>query len=68
MKTIQWKVALIDGKLATMEEATGLPQAEIESHLTIIGILENLKQKHLDKLKTLYDKTVKTNNETETDL
>ena len=41
MKTIQWKVALIDGKLATMEEATGLPQAEIESHLTIIGILEN---------------------------
>jgi hypothetical protein len=42
-----------------MEQASGFPQDEIESHLTIIGMLENLKDKHQQKLKTLYNKTVK---------
>ena len=42
-----------------MENVTGLPQDEIESHLIIIGVLENLKQKHLEKMNTLFQKTVK---------
>jgi hypothetical protein len=104
MRTIQWKVAITDNeKIATMENAIGLPQDKVESHLliisllsemikngltwksngnlmearysfedidckiittkksfsVIIGLLENLKQKHLDKLNTLFEKTVK---------
>jgi hypothetical protein len=60
MKTIQWKIILTDdNRIASLENATNLPQEQVESHLTIIGILENLKQKHLDKLNTLFEKTVK---------
>jgi len=59
MKAIQWKVAISDDdKIASLETATGLPQNKVESHLLIIGILENLKQKHLDKLNTLFEKTI----------
>lgn len=61
MRKIEWKVMIAEGKIATLENAQGFPQEDIESHLTIIGLLENLKQKHLDKLKTLYEKTVKKN-------
>ena len=60
MRTIEWKIALTDkNQIATIENAVGFPQDQIESHLTIIGLLENLKQKHLDKMKTLFEKTVK---------
>lgn len=66
MRKINWKVVLNDNnKIMSLEEGTGFPPDEIESHLTIIGILENLKQKHLDKLNTLYDKTVSKGNEDE---
>jgi hypothetical protein len=59
MKTIQWNVSITsETQMATLETAKGLPQNEVESHLLIIGILENTKQKHLDMLKTLYSKTV----------
>lgn len=60
MRTIEWKIALTDkNQIASVENAVGFPQDQIESHLTIIGILENLKQKHLDKMKTLFEKTIK---------
>ena len=60
MRTIQWKVILTDdNRIASMETATNFPQDSVESHLTIIGLLENLKQKHLDKLKTQFEKTVR---------
>ena len=60
MKTIQWKIVLTDtNQIASLENATNLPLESVESHLVIIGLLENLKQKHLDMLKTLYQKTVK---------
>jgi hypothetical protein len=60
MKAIEWKVMLNDDdQIASLETASGFPQDKIESHLTIIGILENLKQKHLDKMKTLFEKSVK---------
>jgi hypothetical protein len=42
-----------------MENAKGFPQDSIESHLVIIGLLENIKQKHLEKMKTLFEKSVK---------
>ena len=64
MKVIQWKIVLTDdNKLASLENATNLPQDSVESHLLIIGMLDNLKQKHLDRLKTLYEKTVKKNDD-----
>ena len=60
MKTVEWKVILNDkNQIASMENVVGFPQDEIESHLTLIGLLENLKQKHLDKMKTLFEKTIK---------
>ena len=60
MKTITWKVIINENnQIATMEQATGIPQDKLESHLLIIGLLENLKQKHQEKLKTLYEKTNK---------
>ena len=63
MKKITWVVCLMDnGQIASMETATNIPQDAIESHLLIIGILENLKAKHQEKLKTLYSKTVKRKN------
>ena len=60
MKVIQWKVVLTDdNKIASLETVTGLPQDSVESHLLIMGILENLKQKHMDKINTLFEKTVR---------
>jgi len=58
MKTIEWKIVISDNKIASIENAIGFPKENIESHLEIIGLLENLKQKHLDKLKTLFEKTI----------
>lgn len=60
MRTITLKIVLSDdNKIASLENAIGFPTDKIESHLLIIGLLENLKQKHLDKLNTLFEKTVK---------
>jgi len=59
MKTIQWKIVIGDNeKIASLENAVGLPKDSIESHLLIIGILENLKTKHLEAIKTLYKKSI----------
>ena len=63
MRSIIWKVVLDDkNQIATLENAVGIPQNSVESHLLIIGILDNLKQKHQDKLQTLVYKTVKRSN------
>ena len=62
MKTITWKVVLDDNnQIASLENAVNFPQESVESHLLIIGLLENLKQKHLDKLNTKFEKTVRKN-------
>lgn len=69
MRTLNLKIVLTDNnKIASLENAMGLPTDKIESHLLIIGLLENLKQKHLDKLKTLYEKTVKKDTKDDLDL
>ena len=60
MKSLTIKILLTDdNKIASLENATNLPVDSVESQLTIIGMLENLKQKHLEKLNTLFNKTVK---------
>ena len=60
MKAIMWKVVINDDQqIASMEHAQGFTQDSVESHLMIMGILDNLKQKHQDKLKTLFAKTKK---------
>lgn len=60
MRTIQWKVILSDeNKIASIENAVGFPQDQVESHLIIMGLLDNLKQKHQDKLNTLFERTVR---------
>ena len=63
MRKITWTVCLMDdGRIASLENAVNLPQDSIENNLLIIGILENLKAKHQEKLKTLFSKTVKKKN------
>lgn len=60
MKTIQWKIVITDdNRILSMENAQGFSQNSMESNLTIVGLLENLKKKHLEKLDTLYQQTVK---------
>jgi hypothetical protein len=64
MRKLNIQIALLDNnKLAILENGSGLPQDKIESQLLIIGLLDNLKQKHLDTLKTLYEQTVKNDKE-----
>lgn len=62
MRTLTIKFVLTDdNRIATVENVIGLPSDTIESHLLIIGLLENLKQKHLNKLNTQFEQTVKKN-------
>jgi hypothetical protein len=59
MKNIQWRVALTDdNKIASLEDAIGFDLTKVESHLIIIGLLENLKSKHQEELKSLYKKRI----------
>ena len=60
MKSIQWKIVINDDdQIASLETVNGFKPNSIETHLIIIGLLENLKSKHQEHLKTLYNKTVK---------
>lgn len=60
MRTLTLKIVLTDdNRIASIENAIGLPSDSVESHLLIIGLLENLKQKHLDKLNTQFERTVR---------
>ena len=53
-----WKIVISDdNRIATLEEAMGFPQNKVESHLAIIGLLENIKEQHQNKLKCLFNKT-----------
>jgi hypothetical protein len=60
MRTINIKVVLTnDNQIASIENSIGLPNDQIETHLILIGVYENLKQKHLDKLNTKFEKTIR---------
>lgn len=59
MRDITWTVRIADNKIAIAERAKGFPSEDMESHLMIIGILENIKQKHQDKFNTLFQQTKK---------
>jgi hypothetical protein len=57
MKSIEFKVVLTeDNKIINVESTTNLPQDSVESQLVIIGILDNLKNKHLNELSCMYEK------------
>ena len=43
-------------KIASLETVSGYSKDSIEDNYTIIGILDNLKQLHLEKLKILMRK------------
>jgi hypothetical protein len=43
--------------MASMENAVGFPKGKIENQLVIIGILESLKQNHINQLNTIFNKT-----------
>jgi len=58
MKKIVWEI-MIDNdrnKIASLETVSGYSKDSIEDNYTIIGILDNLKQLHLEKLKILMRK------------
>lgn len=60
MKTVTWKVVLTDdNRIASMTEPTGLPSEKIESHIFMVGLLENMKHMELHKITPQYQKTIK---------
>lgn len=65
MRKIQWIVLLDENndQIASVENSTGFPSDKMESHLVILGLLENLKQKHLDAMKQLRKVVKKGNDE-----
>ena len=49
-RVLELKIVLTDtNQIASLETRTGLDEDKVEDNLIIIGILENIKQKHLDK-------------------
>jgi len=48
MKSINWKIALNQDKIASIEQAKGFNQDSVESHLSIMGVLEVMKDKVID--------------------
>ncbi|MEM4270829.1 MAG: hypothetical protein QXO70_01895 [Candidatus Pacearchaeota archaeon] len=59
MKEIEWIIRIENDQIMTMEHLNGLNSDNVEDTLLIVGILENLKNKELEKLKTLYKKSKK---------
>lgn len=58
MKSITLKIILTDdNKIASAETCTNLPVDKTETHLLIVGLLENMKQRHLEKLNTTLETT-----------
>jgi len=59
-KQIQFTLMLNDkNQLAILEHAEGLSNADIQDQLMIIGMLEDVKHKHLEMLNTLFQKAFK---------
>jgi len=51
MKEIKIQTRIIEDKIATVIKTSGYDEGKISDILEIIGIIENLKQTHLHKLK-----------------
>ena len=59
-KSYECKIAITNNnKILSVENTTSLPDDSVDSHLIIIGLLENLKQKHLKRLNTELERTIK---------
>lgn len=60
MKTIKYIIKISEeNKLAIIEELEGLTNSSLNDQFIIIGILDHLKEKHLKKINSLYEKTIK---------
>lgn len=57
MRTMEWKVLMQDNKIGIVEHGFGFNASSVEDQLTIIGLLEDMKQTHLEKLKVLFNRT-----------
>jgi len=68
MKQISWIVKVSDNGIAIVEHAEGFPDESVSSHLEIIGIIEDIKRNHLNRLNPFYNKTRKANGETKDNL
>ena len=65
-KSMKWTIAITDdNRIATIEEFNGLTSESVEDELLVIGVLDNLKQKHLNKLNSHYSKTIRRKNDEE---
>ena len=59
MKELKIVVRIDNGKIGTIQHATGYNKTNIHDQLEILGILENLKRIQEEKLKTLGTGTIK---------
>lgn len=58
MKKVTWEVAINDDDgIASMEQISGFGNLNIETHLMLIGILDNLKIDHQNKLDAIFNRT-----------
>lgn len=57
MRRITLDIALTDDKVATAVTLKGFKHYEMQDHLLIVGILENLKADHLSRIRTLFEQT-----------
>jgi hypothetical protein len=58
MKRIQLNIVVSEDKIGTASHVEGFPEDSISSRFELIGIYESLKQKEMEKLKTLLSKKI----------
>ena len=57
-KCYQFKILITDKEQAVMEKVSGFPKDALSTEYEIIGILENMKQIHLARIKTSMEKKI----------
>lgn len=58
MKQIRWTIKFTGDKIARLEEIDGDFENPIEKELMLIGVLEEMKKIHLNRLNTIYSKEI----------
>jgi len=57
MKQIEIKIKLNEDKIVTLIRTNGFDNGSISTQMEVIGILEHLKNKEMEKLQTLLRKS-----------
>lgn len=60
MKHLIIEIGISEDKQATFLKVKGYSKDSLSDQLEIIGILENIKQQQLDKIKTMAQKSINT--------